>query len=46
MGRRAGLMPPLPQRAVAEGLGTAFLLAAAAGSGIMAQKLSRDNAAL
>jgi glycerol uptake facilitator-like aquaporin len=39
-------MPPLSQRAVAEGLGTAFLLAAVVGSGIMAQKLSGGNDAL
>jgi glycerol uptake facilitator-like aquaporin len=36
----------LPQRAVAEGLGTAFLLAAVVGSGIMAARLSGGNAAL
>jgi glycerol uptake facilitator-like aquaporin len=39
-------MPSLPQRAVCEWLGTAFLLAAVVGSGIMAQKLSGGNAAL
>jgi len=39
-------MPPLAQRAVAEGLGTAFLLAAVVGSGIMAQRLSGGNEAL
>ena len=39
-------MPPLSQRAVAEGLGTAFLLAAVVGSGIMAQRLSGGNEAL
>jgi glycerol uptake facilitator-like aquaporin len=38
--------PPLAQRAVAEGLGTAFLLAAIVGSGIMAQKLAGGNGAL
>jgi glycerol uptake facilitator-like aquaporin len=38
--------PPLAQRIVAEGLGTAFLLAAVVGSGIMAAKLSGGNAAL
>jgi hypothetical protein len=37
-GCRADLMPSLSQRAFAEGLGTAFLLAAVVGSGIMAQK--------
>jgi len=36
----------LAQRAVAEGLGTAFLLAAVVGSGIMAAKLAGGNAAL
>jgi len=36
----------LPQRAVAECLGTAFLLAAVVGSGIMAAKLAGGNAAL
>ena len=36
----------LAQRIVAEGLGTAFLLAAVVGSGIMAAKLSGGNAAL
>jgi len=36
----------LTQRIVAEGLGTAFLLAAVVGSGIMAAKLSGGNAAL
>ncbi len=39
-------MPSFPQRAVAEGLGTAFLLAAVVGSGIMAQKLAGGNGAL
>lgn len=37
---------PLAQRACAEALGTAFLLAAVVGSGIMAQKLSGGNPAL
>jgi glycerol uptake facilitator-like aquaporin len=37
-------MPALPQRAFCEWLGTAFLLAAVVGSGIMAQKLAGDNA--
>ncbi len=36
----------LPQRLVAEALGTAFLLAAVVGSGIMAAKLSGGNVAL
>ena len=36
----------LPQRLVAETLGTAFLLAAVVGSGIMAQRLSGGNGAL
>jgi glycerol uptake facilitator-like aquaporin len=37
-------MPALPQRAFCEWLGTAFLLAAVVGSGIMAQKLAEDDA--
>src|SRR5580658_8384239 len=39
-------MPSLPQRVFSECLGTAFLLAAVVGSGIMAQKLAGGNAAL
>jgi glycerol uptake facilitator-like aquaporin len=39
-------MPSLAQRLGAEALGTAFLLAAVVGSGIMAQKLSGGNVAL
>ena len=39
-------MPNLPQRAFAEWLGTAFLLTAVVGSGIMAQKLAGGNMAL
>lgn len=39
-------MPSLAQRGVAEGLGTAFLLAGIVGSGIMAAKLSGGNGAL
>jgi glycerol uptake facilitator-like aquaporin len=39
-------MAPLGKRAFSEWLGTAFLLAAVVGSGIMAQKLSGGNAAL
>jgi glycerol uptake facilitator-like aquaporin len=39
-------MPTLARRLVCEGLGTAFLLAAVVGSGIMAQKLSGGNDAL
>jgi glycerol uptake facilitator-like aquaporin len=39
-------MPQLGQRLVAEWLGTAFLLAAVVGSGIMAQKLAGGNVAL
>ncbi|HEX2366326.1 MAG TPA: MIP/aquaporin family protein [Bradyrhizobium sp.] len=39
-------MPSLGQRLVAEWLGSAFLLAAVVGSGIMAQKLAGGNAAL
>jgi glycerol uptake facilitator-like aquaporin len=37
-------MPALPQRAFCEWLGTAFLLAAVVGSGIMAQNLGSDDA--
>jgi len=37
---------PLPQRLAAETLGTAFLLAAVVGSGIMAQRLAGGNVAL
>ena len=36
----------LKRRAVAEGLGTAFLLAAITGSGIMGQRLAGDNIAI
>jgi hypothetical protein len=39
-------MPSLAQRAFAEWLGTAFLLAAVVGSGIMAEKLAGGNGAL
>lgn len=39
-------MPSLPQRCAAEFFGTAFLLAAVIGSGIMAAKLSGGNGAL
>ena len=39
-------MPSLPQRIFCEWLGTAFLLAAVVGSGIMAQKLAGGNVAL
>ena len=39
-------MPPLAQRSFCEWLGTAFLLAAVVGSGIMAQKLAGGNIAL
>jgi glycerol uptake facilitator-like aquaporin len=39
-------MPSLIKRAVAEALGTAFLLATVIGSGIMAQRLSGGNDAL
>jgi len=39
-------MPSLARRIVAEWLGTAFLLAAVVGSGIMAQKLAGGNVAL
>jgi glycerol uptake facilitator-like aquaporin len=39
-------MPSLAQRIFAEGLGTAFLLAAVVGSGIMAAKLAGGNGAV
>ena len=39
-------MPSLAQRAFSEWLGTAFLLAAVVGSGIMAQRLAGGNGAL
>ncbi len=39
-------MPTLAQRVIAEFLGTAFLLAAVVGSGIMAQRLAGGNVAL
>ena len=39
-------MPSLPRRIFSEWLGTAFLLAAIIGSGIMAQKLAGGNGAL
>jgi glycerol uptake facilitator-like aquaporin len=39
-------MPTLPQRLFCEWLGTAFLLAAVVGSGIMAEKLAGGNGAL
>ena len=39
-------MPPLARRLAAEALGTAFLLAAVIGSGIMAQQLAGGNLAL
>jgi glycerol uptake facilitator-like aquaporin len=38
--------PDLGRRAVAEALGTAFLLAAVVGSGIMAERLAGGNLAL
>ena len=40
------MKPSLPQRCLAESLGTAFLLAAVVGSGIMAAKLAGGNGAL
>ena len=55
MGRRRGVAglgglmgeapAPLPRRLLAEGLGTALLLAAVVGSGIMAERLAGGNAA-
>ena len=38
--------PPLPRGVLAEGLGTAFLLAAVVGSGIMGERLSGGNVAM
>lgn len=38
--------PPLSQRLLAEGLGTAFLLAIVVGSGIMAERLASGNVAI
>ena len=38
--------PPLPRRVVAEGLGTALLLAAVVGSGIMGDRLAGGNVAV
>ena len=43
---RAWLMPTLARRVFSEALGTAFLLAAVVGSGIMAQRLAGGNVAL
>jgi glycerol uptake facilitator-like aquaporin len=40
------VLPSLTRRTVAEALGVAFLLAAIVGSGIMASRLTNDNAAL
>ncbi len=40
------MMPSLAQRVFAEWLGTAFLLAAVVGSGIMAQRLAGGNGAV
>ncbi|MEX0842555.1 MAG: MIP/aquaporin family protein, partial [Xanthobacteraceae bacterium] len=40
------MTPPLAQRCFAEGLGTAFLLAAIVGSGIMGERLADGNAAI
>jgi glycerol uptake facilitator-like aquaporin len=42
----APMIAPLPQRLAAEALGSAFLLAAVVGSGIMAQRLAGGNVAL
>ena len=44
--KETDLMPSPAQRAVAEALGTAFLLATVIGSGIMAQRLAGGNDAL
>jgi glycerol uptake facilitator-like aquaporin len=40
------LIHPLPKRLVAEGIGTAILLAAVVGSGIMGERLAAGNVAL
>lgn len=40
------MTPSLAQRSLAEGLGTAFLLAAVVGSGIMGERLAGGNAAI
>src|SRR6516165_5544719 len=45
-GHGSPLMPTLARRLFAEWLGTAFLLAAVVGSGIMAQRLAGGNVAL
>src|SRR5262249_38169066 len=45
-GQGAELMASLGRRLVSEGLGTAFLLAALVGSGIMAERLAGGNIAL
>jgi glycerol uptake facilitator-like aquaporin len=42
----ASAIPSLSRRVVAEGLGTAFLLATVVGSGIMAERLAGGNVAL
>ena len=42
----AGVQASLPRRVVAEGLGTAFLLAAVVGSGIMGERLAAGNTAV
>lgn len=39
-------MTPLPQRVVAEAVGTAMLLAAVVGSGVMAERLAAGNVAI
>ena len=46
MNRAASAPPSLSRRVVAEGLGTAFLLATVVGSGIMAERLAGGNVAL
>jgi glycerol uptake facilitator-like aquaporin len=43
---RAGKAPTLAQRAVAEGVGTALLLATVVGSGIMGERLAGGNVAV
>src|SRR5439155_8588319 len=43
---RTGVGMSLPRRLVAEGLGTAFLLAVVIGSGIMGERLAGGNVAI
>ena len=45
-GTNHGVSPTLPRRAVAEAAGTALLLAAIVGSGIMGERLAGKNVAM